>query len=93
MPIFEILLQNQGTHVGVQMQNSGPINVQNRVETVPIPIEKKFRNLKHNFLKKKNPFSKSNMLTKTTLKPITQNGFHESQKLFLFREKVEVLDI
>ena len=50
MPVFQILLQDERAHVRVQMEDTGPINVEDGVEAVPVPVEEVFRNV----LKKNN---------------------------------------
>ena len=45
MPVFEVLLQDERAHVGVEVEDAGPVDVQDGVEAVPVPVEEVFRNV------------------------------------------------
>jgi hypothetical protein len=39
LPIFQILLHDKSTHVRVQVEDAGPVNVEDGVEAMPVPVE------------------------------------------------------
>ena len=43
MPVFEVLLQDERAHVGVEVEHPRPVDVQDGVEAVPVPVEEVFR--------------------------------------------------
>ena len=45
MPVFEVLLQDERAHVGVEVEDARPVDVQDGVEAVPVPVEEVFRNV------------------------------------------------
>ena len=39
LPVLEVLLEDEGAHVGVEVEHAGAVDVQDGVEAVPVPVE------------------------------------------------------
>ena len=39
LPVLEVLLEDEGAHVRVEVEHAGAVDVQDGVEAVPVPVE------------------------------------------------------
>ena len=39
LPVLEVLLEDEGAHVRVEVEHARAVDVQDRVEAVPVPVE------------------------------------------------------